>query len=149
MTKKILILNGPNLNLLGTREPEIYGKETLADVQKSCEKAAKALKLTCDFRQSNDEGEIVSDIQSARKTHAGIIINAGAYTHTSIAIRDALLGSDLPIIEVHISNIFKREEFRHHSYISDVAVGMICGLGTQGYVLALDAIVNFIGHGKK
>jgi 3-dehydroquinate dehydratase-2 len=142
MTKKILILNGPNLNLLGTREPEIYGKETLDDVKKSCEKAAKELGLGCDFRQSNDEGEIVSQIQEARKTHAGIIINAGAYTHTSIAIRDALLGTGLPIIEVHISNIFKREEFRHHSFISDVAVGMICGLGTKGYTLALQAMVE-------
>ncbi|MCE3232057.1 MAG: aroQ [Rickettsiaceae bacterium] len=141
MTKTILIINGPNLNLLGTREPEIYGAETLADVQKSCEKTAKELGFKCDFRQSNDEGEIVNWIQESRKKHQGIIINAGAYTHTSIAIRDALLSSDLPIIEVHISNIFKREEFRHHSYISDVARGMICGLGTKGYILALEAMV--------
>lgn len=140
MTKKILIINGPNLNLLGTREPEIYGSETLDDIKNKCEKKAKDLSLQVDFRQSNDEGEIVTWIQEARKKHAGIIINAGAYTHTSVAIRDALLGVDMPIIEVHISNIFKREEFRHHSYISDVAMGMICGLGSKGYILALEAI---------
>jgi 3-dehydroquinate dehydratase-2 len=142
MTKTILIINGPNLNLLGTREPEIYGKETLADVQKSCEKTAKELGLKCDFRQSNDEGELVTWIQESRNKFKGIIINAGAYTHTSIAIRDALIATNLPIIEVHISNIFKREEFRHHSYISDIAQGMICGLGTGGYDLALHAFVK-------
>lgn len=144
MAKNILIINGPNLNLLGTREPDIYGSETLDDVKKSCEKKAKELGVSCDFRQSNTEGEIVGWIQEAREKHSGIIINAGAYTHTSVAIRDALLGCDKPIIEVHISNIFKREEFRHHSYISDVAAGMICGLGTQGYALALQAILKFI-----
>ncbi len=144
MTKTILIINGPNLNMLGTREPEIYGSETLKDVQKKCEKAAKELSVACDFRQSNSEGEIVSWIQEAIKTHRGIIINAGAYTHTSVAIRDALLGFSKPIIEVHISNIFKREEFRHHSYISDVAAGMICGLGTNGYILAIEAMKEII-----
>jgi 3-dehydroquinate dehydratase-2 len=149
MSKNILIINGPNLNLLGTRETKIYGSETLDDVQKMCKTKAKLLSLECDFRQSNDEGEIVNWIHAARGKHSGIIINAGAYTHTSIAIRDALLGVDLPIIEVHISNIFKREEFRHHSYISDIAVGMICGLGVKGYVLALEAIENLIGHDKK
>jgi len=140
MTKNILVINGPNLNLLGTREPKIYGSETLEDVKNKCETVAKELKLSCDFRQSNNEGEIVGWIQEAIEQHDGIIINAGAYTHTSVAIRDALLGFDKPIIEVHISNIFKREEFRHHSYISDVATGMICGLGTRGYILALQAI---------
>jgi 3-dehydroquinate dehydratase-2 len=141
---KILIINGPNLNLLGTREPEIYGAETLDDVKVLCEAEAGELALESDFRQSNVEGEIVNWIQEARSEHAGIIINAGAYTHTSVAIRDALLGVDMPIIEVHISNIFKREEFRHHSYISDVAVGMICGLGTQCYTLALKAIKRLV-----
>ncbi len=145
MAKKILILNGPNLNMLGTREPEIYGRETLADIQKLCEKKAKTLGLSCDFRQSNSESEMVGWIQESKKTASGIIINAGAYTHTSVAIRDALLIAGLPIIEVHISNIFKREDFRHHSFISDIAQGMICGLGSQGYVLALEAI----SHGKK
>ena len=140
MTKNILVINGPNLNLLGTREPKTYGSETLEDVKNKCETVAKELKLSCDFRQSNNEGEIVGWIQEAIEQHDGIIINAGAYTHTSVAIRDALLGFDKPIIEVHISNIFKREEFRHHSYISDVATGMICGLGTRGYILALQAI---------
>lgn len=140
MTKKILIINGPNLNMLGTRQPEIYGSQTLDDVKEMCEKEAASLSLSVDFRQSNEEGVIVTWIQEARKTHSAIIINAGAYTHTSVAIRDALLGFDHNIIEVHISNIFKREDFRHHSFISDVADGMICGLGTHGYVLAIRAI---------
>ena len=144
MTKKILIINGPNLNLLGTREPEIYGSATLDDIKAMCDEKAGKLKLESDFRQSNDEGEIVNQIHEAIKNHAGIIINAGAYTHTSVAIRDALLGADIPIIEVHISNIFKREEFRHHSYISDVAAGMICGLGVKGYVLALEAMAEIV-----
>lgn len=141
---KILIINGPNLNLLGTREPEIYGSETLDDVKAMCEKVAAELGLECDFRQSNTEGEIVGWIHEARSAHSGIIINAGAYTHTSVAIRDALLGYEKPIIEVHISNIFKREEFRHHSYISDVAAGMITGLGTHGYELALRAVKQMV-----
>ncbi len=144
MTKKILIINGPNLNLLGTRQPEIYGSQTLEDVRDMCEAYAEELEIVCDFRQSNEEGVLVNWIQEARLEMDGIIINAGAYTHTSVAIRDALLGVDKPIIEVHISNIFKREEFRHHSYISDVAAGMICGLGTQGYALALMAISKLL-----
>ena len=144
MTKNILILNGPNLNMLGKREPEIYGPKTLDDVKKECEKHSTDANLKADFRQSNIEGELVSWIQDAGKEHSGIIINAGAYTHTSVAIRDALLSCDLPIIEVHISNIYKREDFRHKSYISDIAEGMICGLGTQGYILALDAMKNII-----
>lgn len=140
MTKKILIINGPNLNMLGTREPEVYGSETLADVEKKCQKRGKELGIAIDFRQSNTEGEIVGWIQESSKNKiSGIIINAGAYTHTSVAIRDALLSIKLPIVEVHISNIFKREDFRHKSYISDVAVGMITGLGTKGYLLALEA----------
>ncbi|NDF12327.1 MAG: type II 3-dehydroquinate dehydratase [Proteobacteria bacterium] len=138
MTQKILILNGPNLNLLGTREPEIYGKETLADIEKQCKALAKTLKLEVDFRQSNHEGELVEWIQEARKGFGGLIINAGAYTHTSVALRDALLALQIPIVEVHLSNLFKREEFRHHSYISAVAKGLICGFGGQGYKLALE-----------
>ncbi len=137
MTKNILIINGPNLNMLGKREPEIYGSKTLDDVKIECQDIGKELAITVDFRQSNTEGEIVGWIQESGQKFAGIIINAGAYTHTSVAIRDALLSINLPIIEVHISNIFKREDFRHHSFISDVALGMISGLGTDGYLLAL------------
>lgn len=139
--KKILIINGPNLNMLGKREPEIYGKKTLDDVKFECEEFSSSLGIMCDFRQSNVEGEIVGWIQEAGNSFAGIIINAGAYTHTSVAIRDALLIINVPIVEVHISNIFKREDFRHHSFISDIAQGMICGLGTQGYTLAIRAII--------
>jgi 3-dehydroquinate dehydratase-2 len=139
-THKILILNGPNLNLLGTREPEVYGRETLADVERTCHKTAQTLGLEVDFRQSNREGELVDWIQEARTGHAGIIINAGAYSHTSVAILDALLAAERPVIEVHLSNLFKRETFRHHSYISQAAQGVICGLGAAGYLYALDAL---------
>lgn len=139
-THKILILNGPNLNLLGTREPEVYGRETLADVERACRKTAQTLGLEIDFRQSNREGELVDWIQEARAGHSGIIINAGAYSHTSVAILDALLAAERPVIEVHLSNLFKREEFRHHSYISQAAQGVICGLGAAGYLYALDAL---------
>ncbi len=128
--------------MLGTRQPEIYGSKTLDDVRADCEALAKELALAVDFLQSNQEGELISWIQDAAKKFHGIIINAGAYTHTSIGIRDALLSVDLPIIEVHISNIFKREEFRHQSYISNVALGMVCGLGTDGYGLALRAMLR-------
>jgi len=140
--KKILIINGPNLNMLGARQPEIYGSKTLDDVRAECEALAKQLGLEIDFRQSNLEGDLISWIQDSPKKFQGIIINAGAYTHTSIGIRDALLTANIQAIEVHISNIFKREDFRHHSYISDVAVGMICGLGTEGYGLAMRAMTN-------
>jgi 3-dehydroquinate dehydratase-2 len=140
MAQKILILNGPNLNLLGTREPEIYGAETLGDIERACADHAGKLGLEADFRQSNQEGELVQWIQEARENHAAVIINAGAYTHTSVAILDALLAIDLPVMEVHLSNIYKRDEFRHHSYISKAATGVICGLGSQGYLLALDAL---------
>ncbi len=148
MAHKILILNGPNLNMLGTREPEIYGHTTLDDIKRMVEARAAALKLTVDFRQSNDEGAMVSAIQSVRGNFDGIIINAGAYTHTSVAILDALLSSGAPIIEVHLSNIYRREEFRHHSYVSRAATGVICGLGAQGYELALDAIANVLNTKK-
>ena len=136
----ILVLNGPNLNLLGVREPKTYGSETLADIEEACLERAAALDLALDFRQSNHEGQLVDWIQEARENADGIIINAGAYTHTSIAILDALRACELPIIEVHLSNIFAREAYRHHSYISSVARGVICGFGAQSYILALDAI---------
>ncbi|HEY1507182.1 MAG TPA: type II 3-dehydroquinate dehydratase [Stellaceae bacterium] len=136
----ILVLNGPNLNLLGVREPKTYGSETLADIEEACLERAAALDLALDFRQSNHEGQLVDWIQEARESADGIVINAGAYTHTSIAILDALRACELPIIEVHLSNIFAREPYRQHSYISSVARGVICGFGAQSYILALDAI---------
>jgi len=136
----ILVLNGPNLNLLGVREPKTYGSETLADIEEACLDRAAGLDLALDFRQSNHEGQLVDWIQEARESADGIIINAGAYTHTSIAILDALRACELPIIEVHLSNVFAREAYRHHSYISSVARGVICGFGAQSYILALDAI---------
>jgi len=141
----VLILNGPNLNMLGSRQPEIYGHETLADLESLCGTHAKSLGLAADFRQSNLEGDLVTWIQDAKGTASGIIINAGAYTHTSVAILDALLTVQIPTIEVHLSNIHQREEFRHHSYVSRAAKGMICGLGSHGYVLALDALATLIG----
>ena len=144
MSRTILILNGPNLNLLGTREPEIYGRTTLEDIKALSTARANAAGLTADFRQTNDEGELVSSIQAGRGTAAGIIINAAAYTHTSVAILDALLACGLPVIEVHLSNIFKREEFRHHSFISRAATGVICGFGAQGYELAIDAMATLL-----
>lgn len=137
MSKSVLILNGPNLNLLGSREPEIYGKATLADVAESCQSLAKELHLTLRFEQSNAEHELLNWIQDARKNTAAIIINAGALTHTSIALFDALSAFDGPVIEVHISNIHKRESFRHHSYLSARADGVIVGCGVEGYQLAL------------
>jgi 3-dehydroquinate dehydratase-2 len=136
----VLILNGPNLNMLGVREPAIYGAHTLDDLEAACQERAEVLGLSVDFRQSNSEGDLVGWIQQARADHDGIIINAGAYTHTSIAILDALTLAERPVIEVHLSNIYQRESFRHHSYISRVAKGVICGLGIQGYLLALDAM---------
>ena len=144
MSAKILIINGPNLNLLGTREPDVYGHETLADVEALCVARADALSLAVDFRQSNGEGEIVGWIQEARTTVAGMIVNAGALTHTSIAVLDALLASELPVVEVHLSNIHRRESFRQQSYVSQAAVGMICGFGSQGYEMALDAMARIL-----
>ena len=140
MAAAIHIINGPNLNLLGTREPKIYGTTTLADIDALCADRAAAHGLEAVCFQSNDEGELVSRIQAARGQAAGLIINAGAYSHTSVAILDALQAFDAPIIEVHLSNIFAREEFRHHSYVSGVAAGVICGLGAQGYGMAVDAL---------
>ncbi|EJW21836.1 3-dehydroquinate dehydratase [alpha proteobacterium IMCC14465] len=138
MANTVYILNGPNLNLLGTREPEIYGSTTLADIEAMCQKHAEKNGLSLSFHQSNDEGALVELIQEARSKGSAIIINAGAYTHTSVAILDAILALEIPVIEVHLSNLFKREAFRHHSYITPAAQGLICGLGAQGYVMALD-----------
>ena len=139
--KPVYVLNGPNLNLLGQREPHIYGSTTLADIVAMVEKHAKSRGTSVICRQSNHEGELVDWIHEARAKARGVILNAGAYSHTSIALHDALATLDIPVIEVHISNVYKRESFRHHSYISSVAKGVICGLGVQGYMLALDAIL--------
>jgi 3-dehydroquinate dehydratase II len=140
----VFILNGPNLNLLGVRDPSIYGHDTLADIEERCLARAAALDLQIDFRQTNHEGQLVDWIQEARESAEGVILNAGALTHTSVAVFDALSAAGLPIIEVHLSNIFRRESFRHHSYVSLAANGVICGLGAQGYELALDAIASLI-----
>ncbi len=139
-SKTVLILNGPNLNMLGTREPEIYGKTTLAEIDAACRAHAESLGLKADCRQSNDEAELIGWIQGANRVNCAIIINAGAYTHTSIALLDALGLLDMPIVEVHLSNIFSRESFRRRSYISAAATGIISGFGMRGYLLALDAI---------
>ncbi|MCH7957025.1 MAG: type II 3-dehydroquinate dehydratase [Proteobacteria bacterium] len=144
MAPKILVLNGPNLNLLGTREPDVYGHETMAEIEAACAKRASALGLTVEFRQSNSEGELVDWIQEARNGYAGLIVNAGAYTHTSVALLDALLACDVPVIEVHLSNIFQREDFRHHSYVSKAARGLICGFGGFGYEMALEAAARLL-----
>ncbi len=140
----ISILNGPNLNMLGARQPELYGRETLGDVETLCRAHAVRLGLTVEFRQSNHEGDLVTWIQEPRGRAAGIVINAGAYTHTSVAILDALLAAEVPTIEVHLSNIHQRDSFRHHSYVAKAAKGMICGLGSHGYVLSLDALARLI-----
>lgn len=146
MTASILVLNGPNLNLLGSREPEIYGRQTLADVEAACRRKAQTLGLAIDFRQSNSEGRLVDWIQEARGTQNALIINAGAYSHTSIAILDALVSIDIPILEVHLSNIFRREDFRHVSFVSNAARGMICGLGLLGYELAIEAAARMLAN---
>ena len=140
MAATIFVLNGPNLNLLGTREPAIYGTMTLAEIEASLREHGKALGVEIVFRQSNHEGLLVDWIQEARDLAAGLILNAGAYTHTSIALRDALTALEIPIVEVHLSNLFRREEFRHHSHVSPVALGLICGFGAHGYWLALEAL---------
>ena len=137
MSRRIQIINGPNLNLLGLREPDIYGRETLADIEKNCARLARELGLECGFFQSNHEGRIIDRIQQARETADGIIINPGAFTHTSIAILDALNAFEGPVIEVHLSNIHRREAFRHKSFVSLRADGVLAGFGAQGYLLAL------------
>jgi len=139
------VLNGPNLNLLGKREPDIYGRESLADVEAACRRAGSELGLDVVFRQSNREYELIDWIHEARETAAGIVINPAAFTHTSVAILDALSACACPILEVHISNIHRREAFRHHSYVSRVASGVIAGCGTQGYVLALHRLAALLG----
>ena len=144
MSKKIQIINGPNLNLLGSREPGIYGHTTLDDIENLTDNAGKACDFSVEFRQSNEEGTLVNWIQEAHKTAAGLIINAAGYTHTSVVIMDALLAAEIPVIEVHLSNIYKREEFRHHSYISRAASGIICGFGAHGYVLAVEAMAKLL-----
>ena len=140
----VFILNGPNLNLLGVRDPSIYGNDTLGDIEERCTARAASLGLEIDFRQTNHEGQIVDWIQEARESADGIILNAGALTHTSVAVLDALAAAELPVVEVHLSNIFRRDRFRHHSYVSLAANGVICGLGAQGYELALDAMARLI-----
>ncbi|MGU7770217.1 type II 3-dehydroquinate dehydratase [Burkholderia sp. MR1-5-21] len=146
---KVLVLNGPNLNLLGTREPQIYGAETLADVAQRCRAAADALGLEIDFRQSNAEHELIDWLHAARVDTDGIVINPAAYTHTSVALADALSAIAKPVIEVHISNVHRREPFRHHSYVSAVAEAVICGCGTEGYVFALQRMATILSQGAK
>src|SRR5690606_14442606 len=142
--RTVYVLNGPNLNMLGLRQPEIYGRETLADVEALCRTAGDRLGLDIDFRQSNIEGELVGWIHEARTAAVGIVINAGAYTHTSVALLDALNAAEKPVVEVHLSNVYRRESFRHHSYISQAARGVICGFGPKGYVLALEALAEIV-----
>ena len=145
---KILIINGPNLNLLGEREQSQYGKKDYKFLEEICLNRAKELKIDLEIKQSNIEGEIVNILQDSRNTHDGIIINAGGYTHTSVAIRDALSVFKKPIIELHISNIYKREDFRHKSMISDVATGGIFGLGVDGYILAINSMQKLLQNGN-
>ncbi|MDH3476091.1 MAG: type II 3-dehydroquinate dehydratase [Rhodospirillales bacterium] len=140
----VLILNGPNLNLLGKREPETYGRTTLGEIEARCQERAGQLGLKLECRQSNSEGELIDLIQAAAGRHGGIVMNPGAYTHTSIAILDALQAVALPVIEVHLSNIHKRESFRGHSYVSRVALGVICGFGAMGYIMALEAMAGLL-----
>ncbi|MBO4519880.1 MAG: type II 3-dehydroquinate dehydratase [Alphaproteobacteria bacterium] len=140
--RRVLIINGPNLNMLGLRQPEIYGSDTLADIEAACREKAAALQLEIECFQSNIEGEIVTVIQQARGKFDAIVINPAAYSHTSVAILDALLAVDMPVVEVHLSNIHKRDEFRHFSYVSKAAAGVICGFGKQGYLLALEAVAS-------
>lgn len=144
----VLVLNGPNLNLLGTREPEIYGRESLDDIRRMVEDHGRALGLAIDFQQWNGEGEMVTAIQQVRGSAAGIVINPAAYSHTSVAILDALLAVQLPVIEVHLSNPHRREDFRHFSYVSQAARGIICGLGAEGYRLALDGLARILKSGE-
>jgi 3-dehydroquinate dehydratase-2 len=140
----ILVLHGPNLNLLGKREPGVYGKVTLDEINRKLEQEAQALAVSLTSLQSNHEGALIDAIHDAMSLHHGILINPGAYTHTSVAIRDAIAGVNLPTVEIHLSNIHRREEFRHHSYIAPVAIGQICGFGAESYRLGLHALVNYL-----
>ena len=149
MKNNIIVINGPNLNLLGEREQSQYGSVTFDDLKNNCIKHSKTLKINIEFTQSNIEGEIVTIIQQAKKKYDGLIINAAGFTHTSVAIRDALAIFKKPSIELHISNIYKREEFRHKSMISDVVTGIICGLGTNGYILAINAMHELLKNGNR
>ena len=144
MMDKIIILNGPNLNLLGEREKDKYGNVSLKDIEKNCEQFAKKNNIDLSLFQSNIEGELVEEVQKSRKENKGLIINAGGYTHTSVAIHDALKILEIPVIELHITNIYNREEFRHKSLISKLAKGIICGFGTDGYIMALQAMKNYL-----
>jgi 3-dehydroquinate dehydratase-2 len=141
---RIVVLNGPNLNLLGTREPELYGRETLDDIAAALRARAATLGATLTFQQSNHEGELVDLVQQLRGSADGAIVNLGAYTHTSLALRDAFLAAPLPFVEVHLSNLFRREAARHHSQTADLAVGMVTGFGARGYLLALEALVGVL-----
>ena len=149
MMNKIIILNGPNLNLLGEREKEKYGNVTLENIENNCKEFGKKNSINLSFFQSNIEGELVEEIQKARNEQDGLIINAGGYTHTSVAIHDALKILKIPIIELHITNIYNREDFRHKSLISKVASGVICGFGTNGYIMALQAMIEYIKNENK
>lgn len=144
MRCRILIINGPNLNLLGTRQPEVYGVTTLSDIENAVSDYAATRDVAVSFTQSNHEGVLIDAIHAARETQDGIILNAGAYTHTSIALMDAIKSVAIPTIELHLSNIHQREEFRHLSFISKVAIGQICGFGAAGYTLALEAMINHL-----
>jgi 3-dehydroquinate dehydratase-2 len=144
--KTILVLNGPNLNLLGTRQPEIYGRQTLAEIEKKLRALAKELGVEIDFRQSNSEGELVTWIQQATGRFGAIVINPAAFTHTSLAMRDAIAAVGIPTVEIHLSNIYRRESFRHHSYIAEVAVGQIAGFGADSYLLGLRAALAHINR---
>jgi 3-dehydroquinate dehydratase-2 len=146
MPETILILNGPNLNLLGEREPEVYGRATLADIESACRQRALAAGLAVDFRQTNSEAQMIDWVHEARSGFGALIVNAGAYTHTSIALLDALRALTIPVYEVHLSNIFRREPFRHHSFVAQAARGVICGLGPFGYELALEAAARDLGR---
>ena len=149
MTNNIIVINGPNLNLLGEREQSQYGSVTYNELKNNCLKYSKSLEINIEFTQSNIEGEIVTIIQEAKKKYDGLIINAAGFTHTSVAIRDSLAIFKKPSIELHISNIYKREEFRHKSMISDVVTGIICGLGTNGYILAINAMHELLKNGDR
>ena len=147
--KTVYVLNGPNLNLLGLREPDIYGRDTLADVQALCAQACAELGVELDFRQSNHEGDLVDWVHEAGRAQGqgqavGAVINAGAYTHTSVALLDAIKGTGVPLVELHISNVFAREAFRHHSYLSGVAKAVMCGWGVQGYALAIEGLAQWV-----